>query len=109
MKHTLLLLFTCGLLNITNAQTLEFTYDSAGNQIQRELVMLSVTSFSNTTQEEDIPEEQDMESSDFNQANVEYFPNPVEGLLNVRWDSSILITKIYLFSSGGQLLQIQET
>lgn|SRR5690606_33448970 len=114
MKHyyyqkSTFLLFVLSLISFEGfSQTLEFTYDSAGNQIQRELVTLTVSGFSTNSYQEDEPEQENVDMFDFNQANVEYFPNPVEDLLNVRWDSSVLITKIYLFSSSGQLLQIQE-
>ena len=57
MKRNLLLLGMCCFLNSGNAQTLEFSYDNAGNQVKRELVTISINSLMSTNNVETEQEE----------------------------------------------------
>lgn len=113
MKHMLLLIFTCCLFNSLKAQTLEFTYDPAGNQIQRELVTLSVNSLLSTNSIEETEQEEDTllpksNSLNDNSTTIEFYPNPVVDLLNVEWDSALNPTEIMLFDNRGKLLQLKK-
>ena len=87
MRVTLLFIFTLCVINATKAQTLEFTYDPAGNQIQRELVTISVNSITSTNSTETEQEEEIMlpksNSINDNSTIIELYPNLVVDLLNV--------------------------
>jgi len=112
MKHILFLFFTFFVLNFTNAQTLEFTYDVAGNQIKRELVTISVNSIMSTNSVETEQEEQTMlpksNSLNENSTTIEFYPNPVVDLLNVEWSSELQLTQIIIFDNKGKLLQLKK-
>ena len=112
MKRNLLLLGMCCFLNLGNAQTLEFSYDNAGNQVKRELVTISINSLMSTNsveteQEEDtlLPESK---SLDDNATTIEFYPNPVVDLLNVEWDFDLELTELMIFDNQGKLLQIKK-
>lgn len=113
MKHLLLFIFTLCVINATNAQTLEFTYDPAGNQIQRELVTISVNSLLSTNSTEETEQEEETLLPKSNSINdnatvIELYPNPVVDLLNVEWQSNLQITEIMLFDGAGKMLQLKK-
>lgn len=108
-----LLLFLTLFLHNVNAQTLEFTYDNAGNQIQRELVTITVNSLLNTNNSEETEEEETTmlpmsNSINDNASIIELYPNPVVDLLNVEWQSNLQIAEIMLFDNTGKLLQLKK-
>ena len=106
----LLLIFTLFASNV-NGQTLEFTYDSAGNQIQRELVVLSVNSLNSTSSEnteEDNTTLPETNSINDNSSIIELYPNPVVDLINIEWENDVQITQIMLFDNTGKLLQLRK-
>ena len=112
MKRNLLLLGMCCFLNLGNAQTLEFSYDNAGNQVKRELVTISINSLMSTNnveteQEEDtlLPESKSLND---NSTTIEFYPNPVVDLLNVEWDYDLELTELMIFDNQGKLLQIKK-
>ena len=112
MKTSLLLLGMCWMCNLSSAQTLQFTYDNAGNQVKRELVTLTVNSLMNTNsveteQEEDtlLPESKSLND---NSTTIEFYPNPVVDLLNVEWDFDLELTELMIFDNQGKLLQIKK-
>lgn len=107
MKKTLLLLCALSFYN-GKAQTLQFTYDNAGNQIKRELVTLQVNSLMQPMNVE-TPDILDDEIISIKEAAIEYFPNPVVDLLNIHWDSSLNIVQIGLYDNKGKLLQVKKT
>lgn len=112
MRVTLLFIFTLFVINATKAQTLEFTYDPAGNQIQRELVIISVNSITSTNSVETEQEEETLlpksNSINDNSTIIELYPNPVVDLLNVEWQSNLQITQIMLFDGTGKMLQLKK-
>lgn len=113
MRVTLLLIFTLCVINATKAQTLEFTYDSAGNQIQRELVTISVNSIKSTNSVYETEQEEETMLPKSNSINdnstiIELYPNPVVDLLNVEWQSNLQITQIMLFDGTGKMLQLKK-
>ena len=112
MRVTLLFIFTLFVINATKAQTLEFTYDPAGNQIQRELVTISVNSIKSSNSVETEQEEETMlpksNSINDNSTIIELYPNPVVDLLNVEWQSNLQIAEIMLFDNTGKLLQLKK-
>ncbi len=112
MIKKLLLLLTFYTCNV-NAQTLQFTYDSAGNQIQRELVTISVNSLLSTNSIEETEQEEEtlLPKSNFindNSTTIEFYPNPVIDLLNVEWNSELQLTEIMVFDNNGKLLQLKK-
>src|SRR5690606_19966419 len=99
--------------NATKAQTLEFTYDPAGNQIQRELVTISVNSLLSTNSIEETEQEEETllpksNSINDNSTVIELYPNPVVDLLNVEWQSNLQITEIMLFYGTEKMLQLKK-
>lgn len=113
MKYRLLLILICNVMNYANAQTLQFTYDPAGNQIQRELVTISVNSLLSTNSVEEAEQEEETllpksNSINDNSTTIEFYPNPVVDLLNVEWQSNLQITEIMLFDSTGKMLQLKK-
>lgn len=113
MKHKLLLLLACCLCNFAKSQTLEFTYDAAGNQIQRELVTIYLNSLNSTNSVEDSEQEEETmlpksESANVNSTTIEIYPNPVVDLLNVEWPLELQITEIILFDNSGKMLQLKK-
>lgn len=108
----ILLLFTLFLYNV-NAQTLEFTYDNVGNQIQRELVTITLNSLKDANSSEEVVEEKTTMLPTTNTINedvsiIELYPNPVVDLLKVEWQSNLQITEIMLFDNTGKLLQLKK-
>lgn len=113
MKQTLLIFITFFVINSVKAQTLLFTYDAAGNQIQRELVIISVNSITSTNNVNETEQEQETllpksNSINDNSTIIELYPNPVVDLLNVEWQSNLQITQIMLFDSMGRMLQLKK-
>lgn len=108
----LLLFFTLYFYNV-NAQTLQFTYDNAGNQIKRELVTITVNSLLNTNSTEETEKQETTllpmsNSINDNASVIELYPNPVVDLLNVEWQSNLQITEIVLFDNTGKMLQLKK-
>lgn len=112
MKQTLLIFITFFVINSVKAQTLLFTYDAAGNQVQRELVIISVNSITSTNNVETEQEEETMlpksNSLNDNASVIEFYPNPVVDLLNVEWSPELQLTEIMLFDNLGKLLQVKK-
>ncbi len=113
MRTKLLLIFTLCIAHFTKAQTLVFTYDPAGNQVQRELVILPVNSLLSTNSTEETEQEEETllpksNSINDNSTEIELYPNPVVDILNVEWQSNLQITEIMLFDSTGKMLQLKK-
>lgn len=112
IKHLLLILI--GITsNSISAQTLQFTYDAAGNQIRRELVTITVNSLMSTNSVSETEHEEETMLPKSNSINdnasvIELYPNPVVDLLNVEWQSNLQITQIILFDSTGKMLQLKK-
>jgi hypothetical protein len=104
MKHlTLLFLLCCGFLATAQNKIL-FSYDTAGNQIKRELCINCLTGkkvkdFKKITKE-------DLIKSDVSD-QISYYPNPVKEELYLAWElaNSNTVSSIQVYSLSGQLLQ----
>lgn len=99
----ILLLILCSI--ICNAQNkILFSYDSAGNQVKRELCVNcptgKIAKDTKTLTNEDLIKS---EVSD----QISYYPNPVKQELYLRWDlpKDITVSSIELYSLTGQLLE----
>ncbi|MFC4815986.1 T9SS type A sorting domain-containing protein [Flavobacterium sp. GCM10023249] len=107
MKYILLfLLFLSGVT--AEAQSVSFSYDSAGNQISRTWCALCPGKMSSggvSKNEEDITEE-DLEK--FHPEDiVSYYPNPVQEQLYLKWSlvDDKRMVEINLYNSNGQLIK----
>lgn len=111
MKRKLLLCFL-GFFIVNMAQSQDkilFTYDTAGNQIQRELCI----SCPSTTGKQFVSKEiEDLEEEDLQKISPEdvisYYPNPVKEELYVKWDlfNEKTVASIYLYDMNGRALQV---
>lgn len=94
-------LFFLGILlaqNPINAQQLQFTYDSSGNQIQRELVTIQVNVLSRENPANSIDEIEESSESKISleNAQIDIYPNPVVDYLNGQW--------VFVCISNGDIL-----
>jgi len=113
MKQMIFIFIALFVINTAKGQTLQFTYDAAGNQIKRELVVISVNSVLSTNNIEDTVNEEETPLPKSNSLNenstiIEFYPNPVVDLLNVEWSSELHLTQIMIFDNMGKLLQIKK-
>lgn len=105
-KYLLILLFHFSIL-LSAQQKITFSYDAAGNQINRELC-LNCTS----KKVEESPKEIEALAEDdllkFSPADViSYYPNPVKEELYLQWQltSDNYVTTIHVYGMTGQLLR----
>ncbi|WP_264542230.1 MULTISPECIES: T9SS type A sorting domain-containing protein [Flavobacterium] len=104
-KVFILLLILIG--SISHAQKLSFQYDSAGNQIVRQLC-LSCSSKTSETPPKEVSELQNEDLKKFSPEDViSYYPNPVKEQLYLKWDliNNIKVVSINLYSLTGQLIK----
>jgi len=106
MRKTLLLVMTCIFYQTIQAQSLQFTYDEAGNQIKRELVTVTVTTLSSTISD-NLDVTNNPYSMDITTSIVEAYPNPVIDLLNIAWPVELQIAELALFDNNGKMLQFK--
>ncbi|WP_136667659.1 T9SS type A sorting domain-containing protein [Flavobacterium sp. H122] len=108
MKKLFFLFFLIGLNSIGQTpKRIKFMYDSAGNQIRREIIINAPARISNDTiyktPETLTPKDliEDIEYSD-----IKYYPNPVLEELYVNWSNTNekYISSIELYALNGQLL-----
>jgi hypothetical protein len=94
-----------GLCLASNAQNkIIFSYDTAGNQVNRELCINCLTG-KKVKNEKEIKKEDLIKSEVSDQ--ISYYPNPVEQELYLSWDliESNAVSSIQVYSLSGQLLQ----
>lgn len=108
-RITTIILLSVGLFS--NAQQkLNFNYDSAGNQILRELC-LSGCSQSAKPSKEEVKEIEALVEDDLLKFSPEdvisYYPNPVKEELYIKWElkDDNYVNSIQIFSITGQLLR----
>ena len=105
MKHYLFLLPFFLVFSYSNAQTIIFSYDAAGNQINR-----VYNSTGNRTSNEPIKEYKDLTQNDmkkfFPEDVISYYPNPVRDELFIKWElnEDNKVNDIEIFSTTGQLI-----
>ncbi|WP_185963929.1 T9SS type A sorting domain-containing protein [Flavobacterium restrictum] len=101
-----LLLFCCCIAMAQNPDKIVFTYDTAGNQVQRELCINCtnpnakyVSNPKMLKKEELIPSE----ASDL----VSYYPNPVKEELYLKWELALTnpVTTIQVYDLNGRTLK----
>ena len=110
MKRKLLLCFLgFFIVNIAQSQDkILFTYDTAGNQIQRELCI----SCPSTTGKQFVSKEiADLVEDDLQKLTpddiISYYPNPVKEELYLKWEffSEKTVASVYLYDIKGSALQ----
>ena len=102
---TLLLLLASLMCNAQDKIT--FTYDSAGNQIKRELCLGCTSKTSNAIPKEIMAlKEEDLLKFSPEDA-ISYYPNPVKEELFLKWELVIdkTVSTIYLYGINGQVLK----
>lgn len=108
MKRIVVLILL-GISAFSNAQQkLTFNYDSAGNQIVRELCLSGCDPLAKQTKElKEIEALADDELLKFEKADVlSYYPNPVKEELYIRWEmqENVYVRAIHVFSVAGHLV-----
>lgn len=109
MKH--LSLFLLLFLGVTaNAQdVVTFSYDSAGNQIIRNLICISCDDECSTCRKTNQNEISDNEMFPSDVVGISYYPNPVKEQLFIKWDTDYKdISNLQVISLNGQVVFVQE-
>lgn len=94
MKKQILLLFSVLLAFLSFAQEykITFSYDSAGNQIQRNRLCLTCKSYKEKTATDSIvvmaETPKDIEDDLLQSSRITAYPNPVTDILQVEWSST---------------------
>lgn len=107
-KITTLILLALGLFSYAQ-QKITFNYDSAGNQILRELCLSGCSQ--SAKQVEEVKEIAALTEDDLlkfsSEDVISYYPNPVKEELYIKWElkEGNSITSIQIFSLTGQLLR----
>lgn len=106
MKSFTIILFILFSIQIqAQDNQLVFSYDTAGNQIQRVLFLCTVCTYKDTKPYEKL------ESQDFQkfipEDNISYYPNPVKEELFLKWElvNNNKVAKIQVFAINGTLLK----
>lgn len=99
-----------GITNFVSAQNdmVKFTYDGAGNQVQRVLCIncLSAKMANDSMKEVSALQEEDLQKFTPND-NISYYPNPVKEELYLQWEliENTQISSIRIYDLNGRLLQ----
>ncbi len=115
MKKILLLFAFALLVYYSNAQTIQFDYDNAGNRINRAYITLpspvrDTSTVSENLKTEDLSKiEAKFEFEKLTEGKIKIFPNPTEGDLMVRLENIANPNDIslQLYNSSGSLMQTQ--
>lgn len=93
-----------------NAQTkLTFSYDGAGNQINRSLCINCLSKSVQQVKEIEAVVENDLEKF-FPEDVISYYPNPVKEQLYLQWQlaQDNYVTSVHVYSITGQVLRTYE-
>ena len=108
MKYYILLLLACSLM--AKAQDkVTFDYDSAGNQIKRELCINCTNPTYKMAKPEEVValvEEEDLQKF-FPEDVISYYPNPVKEELFLTWElaNDNTVTSLQVYNLNGQILK----
>lgn len=107
MKEKLLIILLLFCFAVTAQTKITFSYDSAGNQINRELCLTC-----SGKKVDDVPKEiEDITEEDllkFSKEDViSYYPNPVKEELYLQWQltNGNYVTEIHVYALTGQMLK----
>lgn len=82
-----------------------FTYDTAGNQVKRELICVSCRTSSDNSNDDLISDYSTDLTKSEEYADIMYYPNPVLEELYIKWNNdSFQVSEINVFSNSGQLV-----
>ncbi|MNL13894.1 hypothetical protein D3C87_1348150 [compost metagenome] len=102
---TLAVLFTILFVSSAFAQKLTFSYDAAGNQIERKWVCVNCLTAKDQAAAKKVAEESKIQiKEDFNAGRaIKVYPNPVSETLNVNWvtPEKIFLKRIEVFNMAG--------
>jgi hypothetical protein len=105
---TLFLLLASFMYNAQAQDRITFTYDNAGNQIQRSLCLNCTSSKIKNAKPKEVTalKEQDLQKF-FPEDIISYYPNPVKEELYLKWEfkDENLVNSIQLYGLNGQLLK----
>jgi hypothetical protein len=107
MKEKLLLIILLTFYTLSySQQKINFSYDLAGNQINRTLCLSGCAAKStNKIKEIGALIEEDMQKF-FPEDNISYYPNPVKEELFIKWTASENeVNSIYVYGLTGQVLK----
>ena len=95
---------------LSNAQKINFTYDGAGNQINRAYCFQCPSSQKKAVKEIEALVEEDMEKF-FPEDVISYYPNPVKEELFLKWiiSEDNYVSSINIVSMAGQMLKQYHT
>lgn len=89
------------------ADRITFSYDDAGNQIQRKLCINCTTSKTSNSIPKEISELKEEDLQKFSPEDViSYYPNPVKEELYLKWElvNNNAVTSIQVYGLNGQLV-----
>lgn len=91
---------------VSRSQSLRFSYDANGNQIERKLVLIQMQSFSNAVYSEEENVLFSVNSEDVRKLEmieeIEVFPNPVIDWVTMQWNEEMNVSAIELFDNNGK-------
>ena len=105
---TLLLLLFSFIIQAQVADRITFSYDDAGNQIQRKLCINCITSKMSNESIKEITALEEGDLLKFSEQDViSYYPNPVKEELYLKWQliEGNYVTSIQLYDLNGRVLQ----
>ena len=105
---TFLLFLCCSISQAQIADRITFSYDDAGNQIQRKLCINCTTSKMSNETTKEITAIEDADLLKFSEQDViSYYPNPVKEELYLQWEliEGNYVSSIQVFGLNGQVLQ----
>lgn len=111
-KISIFLLLLCNYISQAQvADRITFSYDNAGNQIQRILCINCTTSKMSNESIKEIAALEELEEEDLlkfsEQDVISYYPNPVKEELYLQWElmEGNYVTSIMLYDMNGRVLQ----
>jgi hypothetical protein len=108
MKKYLLLVFLSFSFFSIAQNKINFDYDTAGNQIKRELCLQCTDPNHKPAAAKDITDLQEEDLLKFSPEDViSYYPNPVKEELYLKWElvDNKTVSSIYLYALNGQVLK----
>lgn len=106
-KYLLLVFLSFSLLSIAQNK-INFDYDTAGNQIKRELCLQCTDPNHKPGVVKEIDDLQEEDLQKFSPEDViSYYPNPVKEELYIKWElvADKAVSSIYLYALNGQVLK----
>lgn len=106
MKKSLVLLLFLNTIICFSQDKILFSYDAAGNQIQRELCINCPSGMGKIFKDSETIVKEDLMKSEISD-QISYYPNPVKQELYLGWNliNDNVVSSIQVYSLTGQVLQ----